>query len=247
MFAYLLDLDDDLAEEFDLRMRIAARQGTTVRVLEADPGPCDLSIAFEAAAGGFGLLVLDGLIVLETRIEDRTAAELLGAGDLIQLPAHRIDEMVQRVDSWRALWPVRLALLDRDFAERARPWPQLARALLRRASRRTVEVDAIRAIACHPRLEVRLDLLFWQLAGRWGRVQPDGIRLVLPLTHKLLGQLVAAERPSISHALARLGMAGLITGPTCDLHLHGTLESHLEALAEPTAVRLPRHAGVGNR
>lgn len=244
MFAYLLDLDDDLAEEFDLRMRIAARQGTTVRVLEGDPGPCDLSGAFEAASGGFGLLVLDGLISLETRIEDRTAAELIGAGDLIQAPAHRIDEMLERQDTWRSLWPIRLALLDRDFAERVRSWPQLARALLRRAGRRTVEVDAIRAIAGHPRLEVRLDLLFWHLAARWGKVEPGGIRLMLPLTHKLLGQLVAAERPSISHALARLGSAGLVSGPTCDLHLHGAPESHIEALAEPT-VRLPRHVGTG--
>ena len=53
----------------------------------------------------------------------------------------------------------------------------------------------MRAIACQPRLEVRLVLFFWHLAARWGRVEPNGIRLTLPLTHRLLGQLVAAERP----------------------------------------------------
>ena len=58
------------------------------------------------------------------------------------------------------------------------------------------------------------------------------MRLSLPLTHRLLGQLVAAERPSISHALKRLAQAGLVTGATDDLHLHGTLEHQLEALTE---------------
>ena len=55
-------------------------------------------------------------------------------------------------------------------------------------------------------------LLLWHLAGRWGRVEPTGFRLCLPLTHRLLGRLVAAERPSISHALRRLSEAGIVTG-----------------------------------
>ena len=57
-------------------------------------------------------------------------------------------------------------------------------------------------------------LLLWHLAGRWGRVQPSGLRLLLPLTHRMLGQLVGAERPSISHALARLSHAEIVTGST---------------------------------
>jgi hypothetical protein len=44
--------------------------------------------------------------------------------------------------------------------------------------------------------------------------------------------MVAAERPSISHALKRLAHAGLVSGSTDDLHLHGTLEYQLEALFE---------------
>ena len=124
-----------------------------------------------------------------------------------------------------------LALLDGEFASRVRQWPQITEELMRRASRRTADVDEMRAIACHPRLEVRLDLLFWHLAARWGRVEPTGIRLTLPLTHRLLGQLVAAERPSISHALGRLAEAGLVTGDPGDWHLHGSVDSHLGALA----------------
>ena len=56
------------------------------------------------------------------------------------------------------------------------------------------------------------------------------MRLCLPLTHRLLGQMVAAERPSISHALKRLAQAGLISGTADDLRLHGTVEYQLAAL-----------------
>ncbi|MHB8658414.1 MAG: hypothetical protein ACYC91_10755 [Solirubrobacteraceae bacterium] len=234
IFTYLLDADDDLAGEFDVRMRISARQGTTVRVLAAQAGPCDLAPALDAARGGFGLLILDGIVAVETRIGERTASELIGAGDLLQAADHRSEEMLERSDAWRALLDTRFALLDSEFAERVRPWPQIALAMLRRVSRRTTDVDAMRAIVSHPRLEVRLDLLFWHFAARWGRVEPGGIRLLLPLTHRLLGQLVAAERPSISHALARLSGTGLVTGAACDLHLRGSLDEHLEALTDRT-------------
>jgi CRP/FNR family transcriptional regulator, cyclic AMP receptor protein len=234
IYTYLLDADDDLAAEFDLRMRLVARQGTTVRVLDAEVGECDLGPAFEAVGSGPGLLIVDGLIDFETRVAERTASELLGAGDLLQRPSRQTDVLLELAGVWRVLLPTRLALLDTEFAERVRPWPQIIQALLRRSGRRIANVDAMRAITCHPRLEVRLVLLFWHLAARWGRVEPAGIRLTLPLTHRLLGQLVAAERPSISHALGRLAHAGLVTGASGDWHLHGRLEKHLEALSERT-------------
>lgn len=238
---YLLDADDDLAERFDVRTRIAVRQGTTVRVVDADIGDCQLDHALERVRGGFGLLVLDGLIAHETRLGGRVAAELLGAGDLVQAPAVRDEAMLDQDETWRALWPSRFGLLDAEFSDRARPWPQIWRELSCRAARRAAELNCVRAISGHPRLEVRLDLLFWHLAARWGRVEPSGIRLTLPLTHRLLGELVAAERPSICHALGRLADAGLVTGQTGDWHLVGVCDEHLEALLERPVRLRPRH------
>ncbi|MGH2871598.1 MAG: helix-turn-helix domain-containing protein [Solirubrobacteraceae bacterium] len=240
LHVYLLDADDDLAEQFEIRTRLAARQGTTVRVMTAEVGDCDLRAILEGVRNGFGLLVLDGLLACETHVGQRTATELVGAGDLVQALGERTDAMLERTDSWRVLWPTRFGLLDSEFTERVHPWPQIAQALLRRASRRTADIDTLRAISCHPRLEVRLDLVFWHLAARWGRVEPSGIRLTLPLTHRLLGQLVAAERPSISHALARLSQAGLVTGAPGDWHLVGTHEDHLASLVESTIHLIPR-------
>jgi hypothetical protein len=56
----------------------------------------------------------------------------------------------------------------------------------------------------------------------------------LPLTHQLLGRLIGAERPSVSHALARLGHAGLISGHGDEWHLYGSLENQLPSLLAPT-------------
>jgi CRP-like cAMP-binding protein len=237
LYTYLLDADDELAEEFDVRGRVAVRQLATARVLQVGVGDCDLSGWFDIASHGPGLLILDGLITFETRTGDRVATELLGAGDLLQAPTLPTDDLMERSCQWRALRPTRLALLDEDFVDRVRPFPQVVRALLSRACRRTAELDVLRAITSQPRREVRLVLLLWHLAARWGKVELASVRLCLPLTHRLLGQLVAAERPSISHALKRLGQAGLVSGTADDLRLHGTLEYQLESLLE-------RHAAV---
>ena len=176
--------------------------------------------------------MLDGVVAVEVHVGDRIATELIGAGDLLQAPSATGDDLLEHLETWHVLVPARLAVLDADFAERVRPWPQIAQALLRRAGKRAEDLDVQRAIACQPRLEVRLALLLWHLAARWGKVEPGGIRLPLPLTHRLLGQLVGAERPSVSHALARLADAGLVTGHGDEWHLHGTLEHHLACLAE---------------
>jgi CRP/FNR family transcriptional regulator, cyclic AMP receptor protein len=240
LYGYLLDLDGDLADEFDIRSRVSARQLATVKLLEVDVGESDLTRWFEIARGGMGMLVLEGMLAFEMRVGDRTTTELIGAGDLLQPPAWRVDELLEGRGAWKVLRPTRLALLDAEFTERVRPWPQIGQAMMRRASRRTTDVNVVRAITAQPRLEVRLDLLLWHLAGRWGRVEPTGIRLTLPLTHRLLGRLAAAERPSISHALARLSHAGLVTGSSGDLHLHGSIEEHLELLVQRPAQVLPR-------
>jgi hypothetical protein len=231
--ASLLDLDDDLAQECHPATRATARVVATVRLAEAEVGPCDLEAWFADVAPGPGLLVLDGLVAINTSVGARAACELVGGGDLLQHVEPRTDELVGQTETCQALSPTTFALLDEDFAGRVGPFPQVGMALLRRAARRASEAETLRAIACHPRLEVRLVLLLWHLASRWGRVVPGGIRLTMPLTHRLLGLLVAAERPSVSHAMHRLAQTDLIVGAAGDLLLNGSLESHFAALREP--------------
>lgn len=215
-------------------MRVAARQVATARVLDAEVGECDLTAWFAAVGNGLGLLVVDGLIAVDARVGNRTATELIGPGDLLQPGRPLAEDLLERTDSYRALAPTRFALLDAEFVERVRAWPQIVHTLLTRAGRRIADLDVLRAITSQPRLEARLVLLLWHLAARWGRVEPTGIRVSLPLTHRMLGQLVGAERPSISHALGRLADAGVVTGTAGDWHLHGTVSEHLECLVERT-------------
>ena len=252
-YAYLFDLDDDLAREFDLRMRAVARQVATVLVSDVAAGEWDASAWFATVEPRLGILVVDGVIAIDTHVGDRIATELVGAGDLLQPWERGQDELLERICTWKVLVPTRLAHLDANFAERVRPWPLLTEALLRRAGRRAAGLNMQRAIAGHPRLEVRIALLLWHLAGRWGRVEPGGICIRLPITHRLLGQLVGAERPSVSHALTRLAQAGLVTGQGDQWHLHGTIEEHLAFLArrddtQPSngaARRSPRRTAAG--
>jgi CRP-like cAMP-binding protein len=182
--------------------------------------------------------VLDGVLAAGIHVGDRIAAELLGAGDVIQ-PWRGEDEELLACDvQWRALVPSRFALLDDAFAQRAARWPPITSALLRRAGRRTRRLNLQRAISAQPRLDVRLALLLWHLAARWGKVEPGGIRLPLPLTHQLLGRLIGAERPSVSHALARLAEAELVTGHGDEWHIHGSLEQQLPSMLEAASTRV---------
>jgi CRP-like cAMP-binding protein len=218
-------------------MRLVARQVVTAVIFAAPAGYCDLSRCFAEVGHGPGVLIVDGALSVDVRVGDRTATEIVGDGDVLQPFAARADDLLDRESAWHALVPSRLALLDDAFSERIKPWPQISRALLSRACTRAADLDVQRAITSQPRLEVRLTLLLWHLAGRWGRVEPGGIRIALPLTHRLLGRLVGAERPSVSHALTRLSHAGLVTARDGALHLHGTAAQHLAALADRPSAR----------
>jgi CRP/FNR family cyclic AMP-dependent transcriptional regulator len=237
-YRYLLDFDLDLADELDVRMRLAARRAATAVTFELEVGEAKLEEWLTAAAPGPGVLILEGVLAVNVRVGDRVASELLGAGDLVEPSAHADEALLVCDIGWRALVAMRFAVLDAAFAERVRPWPQIMQALLRRAERRTYGLNVQRAITSQPRLEVRLALLLWHLAARWGRVEPGGIRLPLPLTHQLLGRLVGAERPSVSHALARLARAGLVTGHGDEWHLKGNLQDQLGSLIEPIGGRV---------
>jgi CRP/FNR family cyclic AMP-dependent transcriptional regulator len=229
---YLLDLDVELAEELDVPMRLAARPSVTAMIFETDAGSVRLADCLALASPGPGLLVLDGVLASSVKVGDRVASELLGAGDLIQPWNSEDAELVCEI-GWRALVPARLAVLDDAFAQRVKPWPQITLALLRRAGKRARGLNVQRAISAQPRLEIRLVLLMWHLAARWGRVERGGVRLTLPLTHQLLGHLISAERPSVTHALARLARSGLVSGHGGEWHLHGSVEGHLATMMEP--------------
>ena len=50
-----------------------------------------------------------------------------------------------------------------------------------------------------------------QLARVHGRVVPDGVRLDLPLTHELVGEMVGSARETVTWAFAKLAQEGFVT------------------------------------
>ncbi|HJZ60677.1 MAG TPA: Crp/Fnr family transcriptional regulator [Miltoncostaeaceae bacterium] len=230
-YCYLLDLDAGLADRLSMRMRMVARPVATAVVVEAPPGPVAPGALLGTSASGLGALVVKGVLALDVQVGDRTATELIGEGALL-CPADGAEDpaLLAHEARVRALEPSRLALIDDAFLERVRPWPEIMLELARRAVRRTMELNVQRAATCHPRADVRIALLLWHLADPWGKVGTDGILLPLPLTHQLIGQMVGAERPTVSHALARLSAAGLVTRCKSGLVLHGTAEHHIACL-----------------
>jgi hypothetical protein len=226
----VLDIDVDLADELDPQILTAARGAAIAVTLQSDPGRLPVQEWLTAAGSGPGILVLDGVLALNVKVAGRISSELLGTGDLIQPNTQGDEELLACDIGWRGLMPGRFALLDGGFAKRTRFWPQIDHALLRRAALRHARLNVQRAVAAQPRLEVRLALLLWHLAARWGKVERGGVRLPVPLTHQLLGRLIGAERPSVSHALARLAQAELVTGQGDEWHLHGELHDQIASL-----------------
>ena len=209
--AEVLAEDRDLEGSLDEQRRAPARRASMAAVLELPSAPWDASQSADAARGGFGLLVLAGLLIRRVGRDGRFGAELLATGDILRPWEHDGEQTsVPFETAWRVLVPTRLAVLDTGWMRRMAPFPEIGAALVGRALDRSRRLAVNMAIAQHPRLEMRLEVLFWHLAERLGRVHTDGVHLPLPVTHETLGNLVAARRPSVSAALGGLVERGVV-------------------------------------
>ena len=79
-----------------------------------------------------------------------------------------------------------------------------------RALERSRSLAINMAIIHQARVNVRLLMLLWHLADRWGRVRSEGVALPLHLTHSVLADLVAARRPTVTSALSELARQELV-------------------------------------
>jgi hypothetical protein len=201
----VLRADPELGERLDRAEWPLAERASVTGVLRRASGVWDARRDAAIARGGAGLLVVDGMLVRRVRVAERYAAELLGAGDILQPWQHDGEEAaVPFVAAWRVLSDLRLAVLDESWLTRMAPFPGVAAGLIGRALLRSRRLATMQAIVQHRSLEQRLLLVLWELADRYGRVVPGGVQLELGLTHEMLGYVAAARRPSISAALGRL-------------------------------------------
>jgi hypothetical protein len=189
---------------------------------ECPAGPWSPPEAVADMSFGIGLLILDGLVARRVAVARRFGAELLGDGDLMN-PFHGADAgtSLPRTGKWHVLRPSRMAILDNEFAARATGYPEVVSALVKRALRRSRRIATNMAIVKHPRIDLRLHMLFWELADRWGTVHQDGVHVRLHLTHSMLSDLVAARRPTVTKALGELAARSAVVWTGTDWLLPG--------------------------
>jgi hypothetical protein len=210
-FVRVLEEDPELAAGLDPTSVQLATRHAIAAVEIISPGAWEPTFPADGGDGSMGLLVLEGLLMRDVSIAQATCTELIGRGDLLRPWDWERDVLtIKPVVTWTALQPVRLAVLDRRIAAVMGRWPELVGAIVARAVRRSFELATNQATSHLTRVDARLELLFWGLADRWGRVGPDGVVLDLPLTHQVLGRLVGAQRPSVTTALSDLSRRGLI-------------------------------------
>ena len=153
-----------------------------------------------------GLLIAEGVLAREVVLGDTVSTELLGPGDILR-PWHieGPPELLAVTIRWNALSAVRLGLIDRRATVALGRFPEIGAVIVDRLSERAHRLAVTQAISQLNRVDRRLLALFWHLAERWGRVARDGIAVPLVLSHRLIGELVGARRPTISTALGRAG------------------------------------------
>jgi Crp-like helix-turn-helix domain len=203
----LVDLRSELSETSDALTRLT--NPLPARLVHLRPGSVDLDL-IDLDADGYGLMLLDGLLLAELDAGRSRAGWLIGAQDLIR-PSGLYESVLTEQTRWRALAPTRVVMLDRAFGLRAGGIPMVARTLVTRATRTSNWLLAKSLILSSPVVEERLLLLFALLGERWGRVTTEGVALTLPLTHEMLGTLCGARRPSVTLALHALERGGLLT------------------------------------
>jgi CRP/FNR family cyclic AMP-dependent transcriptional regulator len=205
----LLEADPDLGLLLSEARRSEAERELVVRTYEVPSGPWDVTRLSGTSGDHVGLLILDGVLSRELVVADQVSAELLGPGDVIRpwQAANRASLLpVEAV--WSVLSPVTVAALDRHFAVELARYPEITSVLLDRFGERSIRLATTQAISQLTRVDRRLRALFWHLAERWGRVSGQGVIVPLALTHRILGQLVGARRPTVSTALAELAERG---------------------------------------
>ncbi len=207
MKARLLQADPDLGRHLPTGSVTALSPQLVAEVMQLPLGEWRPARS-EPHPGHLGYLVLEGLILRRTGINDARSGELISHGDLIR---PWVEDPISFSDvEWRVMEPVRAAILDRRVAESLCASPELSAALLDRLTVRTRSLAIYAATENIRGLEDRLVALFWHLAERWGRREENMVVVPIRLTHETLGVLVGARRPSVTTALGALAKRGAL-------------------------------------
>src|SRR5215213_7812918 len=127
----VLEEDRDLTDLVGDGRHEGARAASTAAVISLGVGGWDAMSSAPQINDGYGLLVLDGLLVRRVGFDGRWGAELLGSGDLLR-PWETDGDTPGTLSfdaAWRVMSPARVAMLDLHWAARMAPYPQVGAAL----------------------------------------------------------------------------------------------------------------------
>ena len=208
----VLEEDPDLGAGLDDARAEAARRLTVAPVEVLEVGTWHPRYTTEEDDELLRLLVLGGLLARTVRIAETTFTELVGPEDILRpWQAEAIDSPFAHVVEWSVHAPTRLAVLDRRFAAVAGRSPELMVAIVARLMRRTRSLVLHIATSHISRVDVRILVILWHFADRWGRVRREGVFVPVALTHEMLANVVGARRPSVTSALSRLRSRRLVS------------------------------------
>jgi CRP-like cAMP-binding protein len=206
----VLEVDRSLGSVLSEEELAVAQRYALASVVEVPRGRHDPKTLFEGD-GLLGLLMLKGLMVRQVAVGDRHCGELVGPGAVLRPWDDFGDTAPLPFEvNWRVIEDTQLALLDRRFLATITHWPALIEAFTSRALERAHTLAFNVAIHCLRHVHLRLLVLLWHLADRFGKVSPEGTHVPLRLSHSDLAELVGAARPSVSVALKHLADEGLV-------------------------------------
>ena len=205
----LLDADGDLGADLSSAEFALARRHAIVEVASLQRGthhPWRIG-----NSDLLGLLVVEGLLIRRVQVAGRNCGELVGPGAIVRPWDHFGEHAPLPFEvSWRVIEPVTLGLLELQLIKVGARCPQLIHRILCRAVERSHALALNVAIHSLQHLELRLLVLFWHLADRFGRVTPEGTVVPLRLSHSDVAELVGSQRPSVSVRLSELAKRGVL-------------------------------------
>lgn len=205
----VLEEDPDLGQGLEPDQFALAERELVVATVDVPRGRWDALRTWESARPELGLLILDGVLARDVRVGKRASLEILGPGDLLRAwPTDRHAAPLSPDLRFEALEPVRLAILDAAFAQRAARWPPVLGEVTGRVMGRATSASLRLLINQVVRIDDRVLLSLWGLAERFGRVTPDGVLVPVPINHTMMARFVGAQRPTVSQAVGELVRRG---------------------------------------
>lgn len=230
--ALVLDVDSELAADIAPNERARAIHASRAPVRALALGDWQFEAPPETSS--LGALILSGMVMLRMDLVGYSHLEVLGRGDVLNPWRLPTDTPLEEQVGLRVMQTGYVALLDRRFALRMTPWPEVFAALMRRQIMRTRRMMLQACILSCSRVDERLELMLWRLADQFGAMAREGLHVRLPFTHLQLAEMIAAQRSTVTLAVSRLVAEDRLRCP----RRHEWLLPHGE-LARLSALGLP--------